>query len=201
MNYLPYEAALTANEIRVKFDALIFLKVNSTEISAIPKGQGHISRILNWAEQKNILGEYKNNGTNETVSFSKKSVRNIYTHSSDDKKLALIEVIPELIKNGVLLEITKKNDRLSSKIFAAKAIIDDETYAVSYVVRSDANGNRYYDHSSIKTTALDQLNDQAPLFGKESNRGISAKTTTSAENSYTQNSTINILKKHLSVND
>jgi hypothetical protein len=46
-----------------------------------------------------------------------------------DGKVALLEIVPELIKNGIFLETTSANDfGLDSHIFASKATIDGMLY-------------------------------------------------------------------------
>ena len=87
--------------------------------------------------------------------------------------------------------------------------MDGEKYAVSFAVREDSNGRRYYDHSLTKIEALDQLNDQAPKVSAESQAGFvrqqesetDARPYTARASSAGKQTLNNILKKHLAVNN
>jgi len=183
-----------SNEIRKKFDVLPSIEVISAEFRNIPKGEGYKSRLITWLTQKGVLGIYKNIEQKWDVIFNAKGARSVLSHGTGDRGAALLEYVPELIKNGIYLETTNKTVKLKSHTFAAKATIDGILYAVSYIIREDMNGKRYYDHSLTKITALDQVNDQAPII--EDTQVVSANNLTPAECT-----SINILKKYLSVNN
>ena len=81
-----------------------------------------------------------------------------------------------------------------------------QDYAISFAVREDRNGKRYYDHSLTKIEALDLL-DQAPESAIEKSSGNSRPTEdASARNAAGgpptgKQSLNNILKKYLAVNN
>jgi len=72
--------------------------------------------------------------------------------------------------------------------------------AISYVVREDANGRRYYDHSLTKIEALDRIDDQALVPADAPQKRVTAQTTRPERKPAGEESTVNILKKHLCVN-
>ena len=192
------------NEKRARFDALPSPEVSSEAVRNIPvAGGGYVSRIVDWLKSKGVLGQYKNNETGwDNIVVCKTSVKSVAHHKAREGKIALLEVAPDLIKNGVFLETNPKNDNgLISHIFAAKATVDGVPYAVSYVVREDVHGRRYYDHSLTKIETLDRINDQAltQLTGEKA-AGSGSQTARSDAKFTGETSTVNILKKHLGVN-
>ena len=169
------------NEKRARFDALPSPEVSSEAVRNIPvAGGGYVSRIVDWLKSMGVLGQYKNDETGwDNIAVCRTSVKSVVHHGAGVGKIALLEAAPALIKNGVYLETNPKNDqRLTSHIFAGKATIDGTQYAVSFVVREDQNGRRYYDHSLTKIETLDRIDDQAPLaLTSGKNEGLRLQTT------------------------
>jgi len=193
------------NEKRAKFDALPSPEISSVEVRNIPTvGGGYAGRLVDWLQSKGVIGNgYKNEDTGmENITINPRSVRNVAHHGAGAGKIALLEVVPNLIKNGVHLETNPKNERgLISHIFAAQATIDGVPYAVSYVVREDVNSRRYYDHSLIKIEVLDQIDGQAPYnFTDRSATGSRHHVSRPSTIPAGEESTVKILKKHLGVN-
>ena len=192
------------NEKRTKFDALPSPEVSSDEVRDIPAtGKGYVGRIAEWLKPKGVLGQYKNDETGwDNITVNRSSVKSVTHHDAGPGKVALLEAVPNLIKNGIYLETNPKNhEGLISHIFAGKATIDDIPYAVSYIVREDHNGRRYYDHSLTRIEALDRIDGQAPAqFTDESTTRLRRSTIRPEANPIGEESTVNILKKHLCVN-
>jgi hypothetical protein len=91
------------------------------------------------------------------IRFNHESVGSVVGHWARDGKTALLQKIPDLIRDGVFLETQPRNDQgLLSYIFAAKSTVDGKPYVIGFVVREDVNGRRYYDHSLTEITALDR---------------------------------------------
>jgi len=194
------------NEKRARFDALPSPEVSSDDVRGIWATGGGDDDIIEWVMSKGVLGRYKNNDTGmDNITINEKSVRAVIHHKAKAGKVALLETVPDLIKNGIFLETNPKNTRgLISHIFAAKATIDGVDYAVSYVVREDNNGRRYYDHSLTKIEALDCIDSQAPAFTSESATGSLPKEIKSPDIRpstipASEESTAKILKKHLAI--
>lgn len=131
-----------------KFKSMPEISVSSSEVGKIQKGKGFIGRVIAWAKQHRVIGSFNNADANmDSIQVTASSIRSVISHGSRDGKLALLEAAPELIKSGVFLETNPRNDRgLLSHIFAAKANIDGEQYAVGFVITEDMNGRRYYNH-------------------------------------------------------
>jgi hypothetical protein len=146
-------------------------------------------------QSNGVIGYYKNNekGWNY-IAFNRKSVKDLIHHGAGADKVAVLEVVPELINNGIFLETNAKNDYgLDSHIFAAKATIDGVPYAISYAIRQDNNGRRYYDHSLTKMEALDSLNTSTNMDVHRTR----ASTSPAAVHPVGKEPLSNILKKHL----
>jgi len=176
------------NEKRNKFDSLTPITVSSNEVRTLGHGNGFKGRVIIWlTSKKGIFGSHHNADKGWSIIFNAKNARNVLSHWAGESKVALLEHVPELIKNGVYIDETPQNDRLNSYIFGAKATIDDKPYVVGFVVRGDVNGKRYYDHVIIEEEGWTESR-------------IRASETTAGNLSKNPNSVYNILKKHLGVN-
>ena len=134
--------------IRTKFaDAPIF-SVTSDEIRTLDKPEGISKAMIAWAEGKGVLGIHTNADTGwNNIEITRSSVRNVIGHNAGDGKLAVLGVAPDLVRAGIYLETTERNEKgQQSHIFAGKVRLDGEEYAVGFVVTEDANGRRYYNH-------------------------------------------------------
>jgi len=134
------------NEKLARFDALTPVYVSTTEVKTLGKGAEFRQRVIEWLAQKGVFGTYRNTDKGWDMRLSRGSARDVMAHSAGDGKVALLAHTPDLIKNGVYLDTTTKDDGTISHIFAAKAIIDGEIGTIGIIVREDSNGNRYYDH-------------------------------------------------------
>jgi hypothetical protein len=191
------------NNKRWHFDTLTPAVVSSDEVRNIQHSNGgYIGRLVQWLQSKGVIGKYKNDETGwDNIAVNRASVKSVVHHDAGAGKVALLEAVPKLIKTGIFLETKQKNEQgLVSHIFAGKAIIDGVQYAVSYVVREDMNGRRYYDHSLTNIEALDRIDSQAPTGTDETATRNSAQTTRPDANPTGKISLSNILKKHLAVN-
>ena len=192
------------------------LAVNSASVmgifSAKPEesgGKSLTARIREWVASKNIFGTYVNDDTEMPIRFSKGSADHVSFHNAGPQKAALMEIAPDLIKNGIFLE--KKTGKKRGSIeyfFAAKATIDGEPYAISFVARGNENEGLYYDHSLTKIKALEQF-DQAPYksaregvpqVGRQEESATDSPAMVPGGASDDERSLSNILKKHLRVN-
>ena len=196
------------NEKRARFDALPSPEVSSEAVRNIPRDEsGYIGRLVQWLLSKGVIGKYTNDETGwDNIAVNKSSVKSVAHHRAGAGKIALLEAAPNLIKNGIFLETNPKNEYgLISHIFAGKATVDGIPYAVCFLVREDINGRRYYDHSLTKIEALDRIDDQAPAHTDRGREGLQPKENFSPVSWPTatptgEETTANILKKHLGVN-
>ncbi|MCL2690276.1 MAG: hypothetical protein FWE57_10590 [Chitinispirillia bacterium] len=190
------------NKVRAKFDALPSPEVSSADVRNIQRGQGHPKRIIDWLNERGALGEHHNADKNWNIVFNNKSVRSVISHGAADGKLALLEYVPDLIKNGIYITTTIKNNNggyrkatpkeiytqniLKSHILAAKASIDGKESIVGIVIKEDENGKRYYDHA-IK-------------IGEQESSKVTNRRAPEAFPD-PQSTIINIVQKHLAVNN
>jgi len=214
--------------MRAKFDALPLLEVSSDNVRAIYEantaaagGKSVLARSKEWIASKKLFGKYVNNDTGWTVEFSKGSADNVVSHGAGPQKTALMEIVPDLIETGIHLETNPgKAPGQKTHVFAGRAAIDGEDYAISFAVRENADGKRYYDHSLTKIEALDSLDDistksglrdqnTTPILPKsaieephrvssqqDNSRAIASSTSLTGKPSLN-----NILQKHLAVNN
>jgi len=125
----------------------------------------------------------------EHIIFDHESVDSVVSHRARDGKIALLQITPKMIMDGVFLETQPRNSQgLLSHIFAAKASVDGKPYVIGFVVREDMNGRRYYDHSLTEITAL-----------SESVRDGKAPKVTARSTPVNRESITTIVKKHLGV--
>jgi hypothetical protein len=172
-----------------KFDAMLPIVVNSGEARALGHGDGFHRRVLDWIVKKGILGDYRNTDKGWDIAFNNRSVRNTTGHKAGEGKVALLEHVPDLIKNGIYLKTTVKGDGTTSYIFAVKAIIDGKPSVVGFVVRVvEGGGKRYYDHA----IRYEDEGWAEPRTRKSD--------TTAPEPPETPNSVYNILKEYLGTN-
>ncbi|MCL1926825.1 MAG: hypothetical protein FWF95_06800, partial [Syntrophorhabdaceae bacterium] len=190
-----YYQSAQQNEKRQKFDAMKALEVSSEEVKSLRgPDAGFTKRLIEWAKSKDVFGKYTNLDSGmDNIEFNAASVRNVKQHYGWSGKLALLEVAPELIKTGVYLESTERNDQgLISHVFVGKAKIDGPEKAVGFVVREDVNGRRYFDHRIV-----DIENTKGEAVASPSYRPAREI----PDNRVTGDKSIaNIVRKHLGVN-
>lgn len=141
-------SASRVEEVRGKFNDTPSFGVRTEGIAAIQDGPGFTGRLVKWARDKGIPGTYANMDTGwGDIAVSSTSIRDVNSHKAGPGKLAVLEAVPALIRSGIYLETTERNDQGHvSHIFAGKVTIDGEPYVVGFVVNEGRNGKRYYNH-------------------------------------------------------
>ncbi|MDR2693907.1 MAG: hypothetical protein LBB74_06800 [Chitinispirillales bacterium] len=172
-----------------KFDAMKPIEVSSTEVRALGHGEGFVKRALDWLTKKGALGDYRNVDKGWEITIDGSGVRSVLSHGAGEGKVALLEYVPDLIMGGIFLETTPHGRNCNSHIFAAKANLDGKPYVVGFVVREANRGKRYYDHTIIFEEA-----GWAETWSRETD-------TAGANPPNNPTSVLNILKKHLKVNN
>jgi len=181
------ESETGINDKRAKFDAIAPIEVSTSDVKALGRGDGFRARVIGWLERKGVFGSYRNADKGWDIAFNRGSARDLMAHKAHDGKIALLEYVPYLIKNGIYLEPTLKNGKFGH-IFAAKAVIDGERSTIGIIIREDRNGKRYYDHMiSVQK-------------GGRAETGTHAHDTAAGNPPEDPNNIHNILKKHLGVN-
>jgi hypothetical protein len=191
-------------EQQAKFDALPSLEVNSKEAKVLRGGDGFMGRVRAWIEGKGLFGLYQNGDAGiDGIIFDDTSVDRVVSHGAGDGKVALLQIVPDLIRSGIHLETTDVNTPMKRHIFAGKATIDGTPYAIGFVVREDVNGRRYYDHSLTQLSALDGSGNIGSGTAQEpKQRGASQPlpSRTGQESAANRESVSDIVRKHLGVN-
>jgi hypothetical protein len=148
--------AESGGEIAKKFANAPMLETSSDEVKALDKTDGVMKSLIEWADRKGILGSHKNDDTGwGGIAITRTSIRDVVRHHAGDKKIAALAIAPGLIKTGIYLETTVRNERgQMSHIFVGKAKIDDDEYAVGFTIIEDENSRRYYNH---ELTVINQV--------------------------------------------
>ena len=176
-------------EVRGKFEKAPTLEATTDEIKALDKSEGVSKALIDWATKKGILGDHANEDTGwGEIEITRSSVRNVIGHNAGDGKLAILGVAPDLIKTGIYLETTERNEKGHvSHIFAGKVKVDGEQYAVGFAITEDVNGRRYYNHEMTEI--------EKALGGIWPDKASPVLTSTSANREPINN----IVRKYLSV--
>ena len=183
-------------EKRRKYEALTALEVSSKEIKSL-RGPGEFTkRLVEWAHDKGLFDKFTNLDSGmDNIEFNAASVRSVKQHNAGDRKLAILQAAPELIKHGIYLESTKRNEQgLVSHIFAGKVKIDESENVVGFVIREDVNGRRYYDH---RVVYLADKNTGREVEASRPSRPDQGATPSKRVTDY--DDIVTIVKKHLGV--
>jgi len=123
-------------------------------------------RIISRLENLGVFGTYVNKNTGWNIRFNSNDAKSVLGHSPREGKTALLQKVPQMIKNGIYLETTPKNQQgLSTDVFASRANIDGTDYAIVYGVRNDGNGRRYYDHNLVDVIKVNEISSGARPSG------------------------------------
>jgi len=190
-------------EAQLKFDTLTPFEVSSDVVLPLREGDGFMERVAGWLKENWLLGSYTNTDTGmNNILFDEPSVKRVIAHGARDGKIALLQVVPDMIQNGVYLETTHENTPLKRHIFASRAVVDGAPSVIGFVVREDVNGRRYYDHSLTELSRL----DSPRKIGSENNQGADTHGAASSLPSRqgrvptaNRESISNIVHKHLGV--
>lgn len=90
----------------------------------------------------------------EDVHITKSSMRSVASHRGKDAKFNLVPVIPEMLKNAILVQtesLRKKDGHILAKshILAAKVRYGADERYVAVMVVHESNGQFYYDHELL----------------------------------------------------
>ncbi|MGE9986007.1 hypothetical protein ACQRA4_10130, partial [Desulfovibrio sp. SGI.169] len=147
--------------------------------------------LKKWAKE-NFSGKttVPNADTGWEVRVTPKGIESSLSHGFDEPLARSVPFIPQIVESGIHVASAKKKAGLMSHIFANKIRLDGKDYVVGFVVREDANGNRFYDHE------LTEIIDPGWLYQDHFQK---------KENWYTEpanrGDVMNILRDKLGVND
>ena len=132
-----------------------------------------LDKVVNWMEKqvggsvytKKIGGE---NGAD--IILNRRGIKNDIAHGVGEEKAAAFQAVPDVLRNGTLVSITKENGEPVSYIIAGKINLLGKPVNVYCVVKRDGAGsNRFYLHevSDGNGNLLYQLNDDGDVKGQQ----------------------------------
>lgn len=99
------------------------------------------------------------------IIFSQSGYKKPVSFSADERKLRLFPFLPEMIKQGKLIESEKDRDgrRNISKFYVLRSHVklNGKEVRIRVNVREDNQGNLYYDHVIAKEKSLEQRSGPA----------------------------------------
>lgn len=125
------------------------------------------ARCRDYARENGIIGEHECPCIDHDVNVSVTggSIRSVLNHNGSDIKNNLIAVIPEMLKNAVLVQ-TEGNGHSRTHILAVKVRYGEAERYVCGMVIHENNGEYYYDHE------LMEIEDADPRGLPENTRGV-----------------------------
>ena len=146
------EPTRKAHSLPQRFAALPVVEADSSqwfgkgkEIEADKKNLR--KNLKEWAKENFSRDTAASNAdTGWEVQVTAKGVKNSLAHGFNATLARSVPFIPQIIEGGIHVDSIRKTPRLMSHIFANKIKLDGQDYVVGFVVREDANGNRFYDH-------------------------------------------------------
>lgn len=179
-----------------RFAAMPLIEADSTQWFGPGKAIDADSRnmrkaVHDWARTAFPQGTtVANADTGWGVQVTPRGITKTLSHGYDELLARSVPFIPQIIESGIHLDSIEKKPGLMSHIFANKIRLDGQDYVVGFVLREDANGNRFYDHELTKIINPDSLNadrfpDGSVVHAARANRG----------------DVMNILRERLGVND
>ena len=197
-NAALYQPSAEARDLkqRQRFADMPLIEADSTQWFGPGKAIDADSRnmrkaVHDWARTAFPQGTtVANADTGWGVQVTPRGITKTLSHGYDELLARSVPFIPQIIESGIHLDSIEKKPGLMSHIFANKIRLDGQDYVVGFVLREDANGNRFYDHELTKIISPDSLNadrfpDGSVVHAARANRG----------------DVMNILRERLGVND
>ena len=191
-----YQPPAEARDLKQRFADMPLIEADSTQWFGPGKAIDADSRnmrkaVHDWARTAFPQGTtVANADTGWGVQVTPRGITKTLSHGYDELLARSVPFIPQIIESGIHLDSIEKKPGLMSHIFANKIRLDGQDYVVGFVLREDANGNRFYDHELTKIISPDSLNadrfpDGSVVHAARANRG----------------DVMNILRERLGVND
>ena len=110
-------------------------------------------KIRDFEHDHPLKGPYDTPALGGVVKITGSSIRSIGNHDGPDAKYNLLPVVPELLKNAVLVQTevfeNQSKDISRSHLLAAKVRYGENERYVAVMVIHESNGKFYYDHSLL----------------------------------------------------
>ena len=98
------------------------------------------------------------------IIFTNRGFEKPRSFSADPRKLKLVPVLPDIIKNGevVVTECDRKNRKNIECGYKldTQVVLEKENLTVRVIIRSDNNGNLYYDHYIKEPTSVSSITNE-----------------------------------------
>ena len=112
------------------------------------------ARCRDYARENGIIGEHECPCLGNDVNVQTGGIKSVVHHQGSDIKNNLIAVIPDMLKNAVLVQ-TERNGHSKSHILAAKVRYGESERYVCGMVIHENNGEYYYDHELMEIEDAD----------------------------------------------
>ena len=120
-------------------------------------------RFLEYAKENGIIGLHNTPCLGGDVEVTKGGIFNDLNHHGTPIRHNMIAVIPEMLKNAVLIQ-TESDGRSATHILAAKVRYGGERFVVGLVI-NESNGKFFYDHELTEIDALTGGTSEEPDAG------------------------------------
>lgn len=121
-----------------------------------------------WAE-RNLPQTITNQASGMEIELRRSGVESSLEHGSGPGKIQSIAALPDLLKNGILLD--RSGDAggrpITIHTLGAKLNIGTRSYVARMVVREDQNGKLFYDHELSTIESLDALSESGAASQEE----------------------------------
>lgn len=121
-----------------------------------------------WAET-NLPQTITNQASGMEIELRRSGVASSLEHGSGPGKIQSIAALPDLLKNGIVLDRSRDADGrpITIHTLGAKLNIETHSYVARMVVREDQNGKLFYDHELSTIESLDALSESGAASQEE----------------------------------
>ena len=126
----------------------------------VPKEQPRTwlrKRCVEYAQTNHILGEHETPALGNGVKVTVGSIKAVLNHPGSDIKNNLIAVIPEMLKNAVLIQV-ENNGRNKAYLLASKVRYGENDRFIVGMIIHESQGKFYYDHELVEIENADIQN-------------------------------------------
>lgn len=124
----------------------------SSELPKTGKMKWIKERLVAYSREHGVLGLHETSCLDDFVKVTENGIVNDLNHRGTAIRQNMIAVIPEMLKNAVLIQ-TESDRRSKTHILAVKVRYGDERFVVGLVVNEN-NGKYFYDHELTEINAV-----------------------------------------------
>lgn len=127
-------------------------------------------RCLEYAKMHHVIGDHDAPALGDGVKVTVGSVKAVLNHPGSDIKNNLIAVIPDLLKDAVLIQterLAAKNSLNQTHLLAAKVRYGENTRFIVGMVIHENQGKFYYDHELVEIENADVQNGRPGTTGAQ----------------------------------